>query len=384
MRVVAIILLLGLAGACRNPAPQKPAKEITSGKSEAIVMLQEPQKTLEAGNSSLEDGSLKPLETGTFRIKEKDFGKIIELKGTSKSVRQIFRVEETEMLIKDDLLILKNRINNDMFMFYKLPELKLIRSFGKMGQGPGEFTYPSLVSTEERNRLFYMIEDSRGRINYLDHENKICELPFKLPDFLSGETQAHFLNDHELVYAASIPKGKAIFYANYSGGQVVGKQVYDLSFSSKHRNWGAYLGCFAASRKKDRLVYVYKYFKRLVFLNLAANTIRTVEFAGAGPAPGDAVSMMRPEHVTHYWKLCAGEKYIYLSYSGRTPLQVMQENKNSNGYIFIEQFDWNGNPIRKFKLDHWGYFCVDEKNNKLYMLSMIEDDPFVVYDLPKI
>ncbi|MBU4306870.1 MAG: TolB-like 6-bladed beta-propeller domain-containing protein, partial [Acidobacteria bacterium] len=162
------------------------------------------------------------------------------------------------------------------------------------------------------------------------------------------------------------------------------KQVYELSFSKKHRNWGAYLGCFAASKKRNRLVYVYKYFKRLVFLNLAANMVRIVEFAGAGPKAGDVVSMMSPEHVTHYWTLSAGEKYLYLSYSGRTPLQVMKEIKNSNGYIFIEQFDWNGNPIRKFRLDHWGRFCVDEKNSKLYLLSITEDDPFVVYDLPKI
>jgi hypothetical protein len=369
MMVLSVILLLVLTGACRNPAPQKPAKEILPGKPEANMVLEE---------------SPKPLETGIFRLEEKVFGEIIELKGTSKPVKEIFRVEESEMLVKDDLLILKNRIDTDMFMLFKLPELKLIRSFGKMGQGPGEFTYPSLVSTEEKGRLFYMHEGTTRGIYYLDQENKISEIPFKLPNFPLGDTPIHFFNDHELVYAAGVPKGKAIFYANHSGTQVAHKQVYDLSFSKKHRNWGAYMGCFAASKKKDRLVYVYKYFKRLVILNLAANTIRNVEFAGPGPKQGDLVSMMSPEHVTHYWKLSTGEKYLYLSYSGRTPLQVMQENKNSNGYIFIEQFDWNGNPIRKFKLDHWGYFCVDEKNNKLYMLSSTEDDPFIVYDLPKI
>ncbi|MBU4268612.1 MAG: TolB-like 6-bladed beta-propeller domain-containing protein [Acidobacteria bacterium] len=369
MRAVAVILFLVLVGACRNQVPKEPVKEILPGKPEANLVLEKPPKL---------------LEEGTFHLEEEAFGKIVELTGKCKSVKEIFRVTESEMLVKDDLLILKNRIDPNMFMLYKLPELKLIRSFGKMGQGPGEFTYPSLVSSEERDRLFYIFEGTKGRIYYLDHENKIGELPFKLPDFLSGETQAHFLNDHELVYAAGIPKGKAIFYANYSGGQVAHKQVYELSFSKKHRNWGAYLGCFAASKKRNRLVYVYKYFKRLVFLNLAANMVRIVEFAGAGPKAGDVVSMMSPEHVTHYWTLSAGEKYLYLSYSGRTPLQVMKEIKNSNGYIFIEQFDWNGNPIRKFRLDHWGRFCVDEKNSKLYLLSITEDDPFVVYDLPKI
>lgn len=369
MRVWLALLFFGPVGACQNQALKEPVNKISSGKPEANMVLEEPPK---------------PIETGTFHLEEKAFGEIIELKGKCKPVKEIFRVEESEMLVKDDLLILKNRIDTDMFMLFKLPELKLIRSFGKMGQGPGEFTYPSLVSTEEKGRLFYMHEGTTRGIYYLDQENKISEIPFKLPDFPLGDTPIHFFDDHELVYAAGVPKGKAIFYANHSGTQVAHKQVYDLSFSKKHRNWWAYMGCFAASKKKDRLVYVYKYFKRLVFLNLSASKVRIVEFAGAGPKQGNLVSMMSPEHVTHYWTLSTGEKYLYLSYSGRTPLQVAKEIKNSNGYIFIEQFDWNGNPIRKFRLDYWGRFCVDEKNNKLYMLSITEDDPFVVYDLPKI
>lgn len=364
-----VLMFLGFAGACQNQAPKELKKEGLPDKPETSIVLNEP---------------FKPLETGTFRLEEKSFGEIIQLKGTCKPVEEIFRVEDPEMLVKNDLLILKNRIDDDMFMIYKLPELELIRSFGKMGQGPGEFFYPSLVSTEEKDRLFYMAEGTKRGIYYLDQKNNISEVPFQLPGFLKGNTPIHFFNDHELVYAAGIPKGKAIFYACSSGGQVARKQVYDLSFSDKHRNWGAYLGCFAASKRRDRLVYVYKYFKRMVFLNLSASEVRTVEFAGSGPKQGDVVSMMSPEHVTHYWKLSAGEKYLYLSYSGRTPLQVMKENKNGHGFIYIEQFDWNGNPIRKYRLDHWGYFCVDENNNKLYMLSSTEDDPFVVFDLPKI
>lgn len=73
---------------------------------------------------------------------------------------------------------------------------------------------------------------------------------------------------------------------------------------------------------------------------------------------------------------------MYVLYSGRTPMQVMKELNKGDEYMYVEQYDWNGNPIRKFKLDNWGYFCVDEINNKIYQVSTTEEHPFLVYDMP--
>lgn len=49
--------------------------------------------------------SISPLQSGVFECKEADFGDIIELKGESRPVDEIFKVSETEILIKDGLRI---------------------------------------------------------------------------------------------------------------------------------------------------------------------------------------------------------------------------------------------------------------------------------------
>ena len=59
----------------------------------------------------------------------------------------------------------------------------------------------------------------------------------------------------------------------------------------------------------------------------------------------------------------------------------MRAAQKENYYIYVEQYDWNGIPIRKYKLDQWGYFTVDEKNEKLYLTSTNHDDPFFEYNL---
>ena len=49
--------------------------------------------------------------------------------------------------------------------------------------------------------------------------------------------------------------------------------------------------------------------------------------------------------------------------------------------MYIEQYDWNGNPIRKYKLDRGGHAYVDSNENILILISG-SDDPFWRYKFP--
>jgi hypothetical protein len=49
---------------------------------------------------------------------------------------------------------------------------------------------------------------------------------------------------------------------------------------------------------------------------------------------------------------------------------------------FGKKIDWNGNPVRKFKLDHWGYFTVNEQEDTIYLASYIEEQPFLKFSIP--
>lgn len=87
--------------------------------------------------------------------------------------------------------------------------------------------------------------------------------------------------------------------------------------------------------------------------------------------------------------VCIQSRYIILhlvknilTYRGRTPLQVSRENGKSDGYIFVEQYDWDGNPVARYKLDHWGRVISDGK--RLYQVCYMYDDPlFFVYIIPE-
>jgi hypothetical protein len=75
------------------------------------------------------------------------------------------------------------------------------------------------------------------------------------------------------------------------------------------------------------------------------------------------------------------DEYFWMLYSGRTPVDVKRDNENKKKYIFVEKYDWNGNPVKRYKLDDWGYFCVDEKENTIYLASTASIHSLLKYEI---
>lgn len=326
------------------------------------------------------------LIPGEVELNDDCFGDIIELQGLQKTTSTIFEVKETQMLVKDSLLIMANLNSGNMFLVFSLPDFRLVKSLGKMGRGPDEFQFPKLVPAEHNECLCYIYEQANNHLFALQKDFSIKDLPFKLT---GGQTK-RMINDkqvisfspNEFIYAESVKGGKAIFDFKVSNDSIRNEMIFNLSFSGSYKSWASYIGDFGANEKKQRAVYAYKYFKRLVFVDLKNNTSHTLIFnADNAKKSNDALAAMSPQNITHYWGMSAQKDHVYVLYSGRSPVDVTKEWSKKEYYIFVEKFDWNGNPVAKYRLNNWGYFCADEQNGKLYMASVNDADPFFEFNL---
>lgn len=329
--------------------------------------------------------TLPALIGGEFEIEESAFGEVQELNGLSKPVNEIFRVSESQLIASDSLLIIKNRSEQHLFMAYSLPDFQLIKTFGKLGKGPGEFQFPRIVNDESGKNLCFVHELANDKLFALSRELELKDMPVPLKETskMISDKQLHGISSNAFLYVESVKQGKAIFKMEVTDDTTQVDLLKNLAFSEDHKNWAAYIGDFGANAKIMRAVYAYKYFKRLIFLDLESGESRSIYFKEKNDAnTGDAKTMMAPDRLTHYWGMSANDNYVYVLYSGRTPIDVTKELQKSSGYIFVEQYDWNGNPIRKFKLDNWGYFCVNKPENKIYLVSTSDVHPFVEYQLP--
>lgn len=332
-----------------------------------------------------EEQGIEPLAEGEVHLTNDAFGAIIELKGISKPVDRIFKVSEIEMIAKGSFLIVKNKNEDFLFMAFSLPEFRYIKSFGRRGNGPGEFQFPSLVKTAEKNVLCYIFERAHNKLYSLNKSFEIIELPLQMSSTQRefSDKQLYAFSDSNFIYTESIKGGKAVFHLQANVDSISNTRIHNLSFSKKHNNWAAYIGDFGASKNNQRIVFAYKYFKRLTFMDIEGEKTRTLIFEEKEAKTGDAINMLGPDNVTHYWGMSAQNNYLYILYSGRTPIEVSKELNKSQGFIYVEQFDWNGNPIRKFKLDHWGYFCINEAENVIYLASTTKEHPFLRYKIPE-
>jgi hypothetical protein len=345
---------------------------------------------------------LEPLKNETLMLKNKDpFGEIIELKGEQIIMDDIiFKPLESQMIIKNNFLLMQNRPrgvlainqtgeqrivpNNDdpftlgFFTIFRLPEMELVQTFGIIGNGPDEFMFPHLCKNAEPDVLATILESSNGKLYdvLFDGSLRLSNMRIPKSDGYAGYYPA-LKTASELYFVGTSSTGKSVFVLNDSS-QV--SEIQNLGLDRRRRGWANYIGDFAMNKNQTCMVYAYKYFKIVTFFDLEYGAVRTLNFA---KEEFDESTLEffdgMDKNVTHYWGISTTEKHVYIAYSGRTPHQVWEQNKRGNLYIFIEKYDWNGNPIAKYKLDRWGYFAVTE--NTLYLISTNDDDPFFRYQL---
>ncbi|MDL2305517.1 TolB-like 6-bladed beta-propeller domain-containing protein [Bacteroides sp. OttesenSCG-928-D19] len=326
---------------------------------------------------------LEPLQEGTTLLADNIFEEIIHLTGTQKILDgPIFKVTEPEMLIKGDYFLMQNAFSHDsIFLLFKLPEFEFVKHFGVRGDAPGQFNFPHLAPTTQADKLAYVYETHNPQLYSVAYDGTLAHVPMSFP-IIKGAVHSNkelYVADSAYYYVDNIRQGKALFKSVQYPDSVSLEQMYKLSFSPKHKNWAAYIGDFIVHPSGKRIAYAYKYFKRFIIYDMETGASRVVEFDKDGVKEGNDIVTLGPDNVTYYWGGSATEDYIYLTYSGRTPIEV---SKAKESYIHLEQFDWNGNPVGKYKLDHWGRTIADGQNNKLYQLVYTYDDPLFVYDLP--
>lgn len=362
-----LVLLIILAGiqACRNSP--KSASSITT-----------PTDSTNTSPISV----FPPLEAGTFEVSDKDFGEIIELHGESLPIDTIFAPSETQMLIKDGYFIASTRKSDKFFYIFRLSDMKVVAHLGTHGRGPMEFTYPYLIRSQTPDKLCYIYDIAKEQLFYIDQQFNLkssVPLPKSGEKNLGADKQIEIISDKEMIFTSAAPKGKAIY--SYHMDSTAFHEIYNLAFDKRFKLSYAYTGDFAVNYEKKRMVYAYKYFKALKFISLDSLQERLIKFDYKEPEGKTAADILAPTSVTHYWGISAGKDRVYVLYSGRTPLVVSRELDKGQGYIFVEEYDWNGNLKRKFRLDQWGYFHVDDNTNTIYMTAD-QEQPFYTFRLP--
>lgn len=323
--------------------------------------------------------SLAPLETGEVFLKDQDpFGEVIELKGQQivEPDTFIFKTSEDRMLLCSDSILVQKNYRAPYFVFH-YPAMTYIKTVGVKGNGPDEFLIPEVVPSVDKEALCCLYERSNGRIYRLDKELNQTYLYTLFPTEKWGVNDLQEIGKNEFVYQS----GRYIRTIKVEGDSLKEEKRYPLTLRFARKS--PVLGSLAANPQRNRMVYAYKYFKIVKFMNMKGDSVRTLNFQQKG-FDDETLNIADglDANVTHYMQVSPTRDYVYISYSGRTPYAVGSDNDKGNRYMYVEQYDWNGNPVRKYKLDNFSIsMMVDGRLNRLMLITYYNDDPYFIYQL---
>lgn len=329
---------------------------------------------------------LPPLEEGEVFLKDQEpFGEVVELSGThiTETDTFIFKPNEPFMVIRDSFLLMKSY--NAPYYAFRFPECTYIQTIGRTGKGPHEFNVPLISTSADPNNLAYLLEGSNGNVYALGHDLK----PVYLHNIYAGEKKGWGVDDFTNIgpdtylYVYTSKPGKGIFKVKMDGDSARVSEIFNLTLNKNRKSPFAYTGSFTVNTLRDRMVYAYKYFKVVTFMDMEGKNVRTLNFQQKSFDDGTLkMTDGLDSNVTHYMQVNPTRDYVYITYSGRTPYVVAAENGKKNYYMYMEKYDWNGNPIKKYKLNDFSvYTVIDDETDRLMLSAYYYDDPFVAYQL---
>jgi hypothetical protein len=280
------------------------------------------------------------------------------------------------MIIEGDRLYMSSM--GAPYYVFNFPQLTYRQTVGTVGKGPDEFFLPYVLKSLDGINSCYLYEMSRNSLYGLDAHGEMHFIK-KLFDSQTpfGETQnLYTIDDHTFMYVKN-----AIMQLSIEGDSIVKKDIYPLSLKNARRV--PVTGTFAVNPTYNRMVYAYKYAKIVKFMDLEAQVVRTLNFhqSSFDEKTLDIVDGL-DQNATYYMEAIPTEDYVFITYSGRTPMVVANEVNKGNRYMYIEKYDWNGNPISIYKLNEFSvYPAIDEKTLQLVLCCYYYDDPFVVFQL---
>lgn len=300
---------------------------------------------------------------------------------TFEVIREYLGPPPRAMHFRDSLLVLHHERPVEYWISIFNTKGKHKKSLYKVGRGPEEFI--GVCSSGFMDDKFWMFDSQNNTLAII--ENLInnptilstykVEPPIRIVNLLNNcsfvtlgfgsGTKNRFDNYNFIDNKVTTGYGNINTLKNFIK-ITSGKHNYPLMMEKN-----VFASFFSVKPDKSKFVAAYAYFDAIEIYN----TTGELKICLRGPTDkfpqlevyheGGGSGVITPRNTkVGYSQVISTDNYIYALYSGEN----IFEHGFSAKSLFV--FDWNGTPIKKFKLSHpIETFCVDEKNTIIYSVT---------------
>lgn len=314
-------------------------------------------------------------------ISEEDFKEDIQLGEERKVTKELLNVRN--FFVQDSFLIINNSRKDSLFMVFDLSTFKCLHSWGRRGNGPNEhglFTHTIKLSGDS----FQIADFSKYRIDTyalpkfnLVSENKIVN---ERKERALRHIPQKFLTDGHFYYYDNFIQHE-LFLSKWQNGEAP-EEIYNFEkYKKMFKSSSFYWGCLGLNKEHNRIVYAYRYLRRFDLLDLDGNYIKTVEINPYPTIHERGKNLDREKSTMCYMVVRTSKNSFFVYYIGYSVNEL--EDKGSRITTYIEEFDWVGNPVNRYKLNRViSDFEIIENNEEQVSFIAIDEennDPLIIY-----
>lgn len=283
----------------------------------------------------------------------------------------------------DSSLIVFDAHTGNSYTLFDLITGKYMGRFGEIGQGPGEI--PLGCIGQLNNDIYTVHLLSAGfiaqycmdslRANISTKPTTSTKIQFQFGDVYLSKVIP--INDSTFI-GAGVYNGKYQYVLFNNQNHILDYSseiynTYDKNFKRYHKMISSE-GTLRKSPSKNRFIYSLYYSDNLDIFDVTENKIKIVK------SIKERDPLLEPKQngtfVTALPNLDCRIGYIDIAVGDSNIYALHSNQKVTSQYCsdIIRVFDWDGNPIKVYKLDQQAYFIsINEKLNKLYAAIKNED-----------
>lgn len=280
------------------------------------------------------------------------------------------QVRELDVYKKGNYLLVKHlEMERGAYLLYvlSLPEHKIIARLAPFGEGPDEFTDIRIVETPEKDKLCYILDINRNKLYALTPDLKLEENSelLKIPGIARpGCLVTLYLGDNNyMTNQEGTPENTGIYTVNQKDSTLTG--IIPFNFDPK--TWSFfYYHSFTHNFQKNRGMAAFLYYDRVAFFGLDGSDPKMIKYGNT-----QLKDKRSPENPRYYISCFSNDRYVYACY------QSSEKEFDETNPCYLEQYDWDGNPVARYKLPEGTAFycgCATDDDSVLYMVDYWQDD----------
>ncbi|MDR3245411.1 MAG: TolB-like 6-bladed beta-propeller domain-containing protein [Prevotellaceae bacterium] len=323
-----------------------------------------------------------PIITVLASCDVKNADKIVEIQLSESKAIQLERkvidvslYRPNKIYLYNDNLIVYDDIRDSIFKVLDNKDLKHKYTFGRIGQGPGEFIF---VDNEAINSSAYFEILNRNELRYYNITDTVAVQALSpksivhksgpINNFKKLSDSIYLLNnDHtsgkfekELISYNINNKTETEFGDLILFGDLKSKNIEEQYFSLSKS--------ITANTTRDKFAlfyYMYPFFK--IF---SSGTLSNVFHINDKTEHAEGCAYFASAYST--------DKFIYVLWVLKSEEEIMENLDNYKPVLLV--FDWDGNLVQNYKFDvPIITFAVNNSNDKLYGISIRESDMNAIY-----